>query len=148
MYSTYFEYVSIHFELEVATRYDFLSTCNKFLWCMLDKFVMSVKYQIFIRTMHLYHCHGGSNSVDSKFIAFLAWQTWEVLYNMFKLLCRNFTTQNPVYYVSPLHFNGSAVEMLFSQLKFISNRDLCATRYPQALNFDHQRKCTQRESCR
>lgn len=117
---------------------------------ILVMYVRQVRNECEVSDLHtyMYHCHGGSNSVDSKFIAFLAWQTWEVLYNMFKLLCRNFTTQNPVYYVSPLHLNGSAVEILFSQLKFISNRDLCATRYPQALNFDHQRKCTQRESCR
>lgn len=77
------------------TLYDFLITCNKFLWCTLDKFVMSVKYQIFIWTMHLYHCHGESNSVDSMFIAFLAWQTWEVLYIMWQCLSYRAETSLP-----------------------------------------------------
>ena len=80
--------------------------------------------------------HAGSNPVDSKFKAFLAWQTWDLLRIMwqgFKLLCTNFTTQNPGYYISPLRLNGSAVETLFSQLKFISHGNLSATRYPQAL---------------
>lgn len=84
--------------------------------------------------MHMYFCHAGSNPVDSKFKAFLAWQTWDLLLIMwqgFKLLCKDFTTQNPGYYISPLHLNGSAVETLFSQLKFISHGS--ATRYPQAL---------------
>ena len=77
------------------TLYDFLITCNKFLWCTLDKFVMSVKYQIFIWTMQLYHCHGESNSVDSKFIAFLAWQTQEVLYIMWQCLSYRAETSLP-----------------------------------------------------
>lgn len=80
--------------------------------------------------------HAGANPIDSKFKAFLAWQTWDlmrIMWQGFKLLCRNFTTQNPGYYISPLRLNGSAVETLFSQLKFISHGDLSATRYPQAL---------------
>ena len=35
--------------------------------------------------------------------------------------------------MAPLRLNGSAVETLFRQLKFISHGDLNATRYPQAL---------------
>lgn len=35
--------------------------------------------------------------------------------------------------MSPIRLNGSAIETLFSQLKFISHGDLSATRYPQAL---------------
>ena len=96
----------------------------------------NLKHQIFMCTMHMYLCHAGSNPVDSKFKAFLAWQTWDLLRIMWqglKLLCRNFTTQNPGYYISPFRLNGSAVKTLFSQLKFISHGDLSATRYPQAL---------------
>ena len=81
-------------------------------------------------------CLAGFNSVDPKSKSFLAWKTWDLLRIMwqgFKLLCTNFTAQNPGYYVSPLRLNGSAVETLFSQLKFISHGDLSATRYPQAI---------------
>ena len=55
------------------------------------------------------------------------------MWHGFKGFCTSFTTRHPGYYVTPLRLNGSAVETLFSQLKFISHGDLSATRYPQAL---------------
>ena len=51
----------------------------------------------------------------------------------FKGFCTSFTARHSGYYVSPLRLNGSAVEILFSQVKFISHGDLSATHYPQAL---------------
>ena len=78
----------------------------------------------------------GYNPVDSSGKLFLAWQTWDLLRIMwygFKTFCTNFTARHPGYYVAPLRLNGSAIETLFSQLKFISHGDLSATRYPQAL---------------
>ena len=55
------------------------------------------------------------------------------LWYRFKNFCNDFTARHPGFYVAPLRLNGSAIETLFSQLKFISHGDLSATRYPQAL---------------
>ena len=57
----------------------------------------------------------------------------QIMWYGFKNFCDDFTARHPGFYVAPLRLNGSAIETLFSQLKFISHGDLSATRYPQAL---------------
>lgn len=83
-----------------------------------------------------YYLYAGYNPTDNREKLFLAWQTWDLLRIMwygFKQFCESFTSRHPGFYVSPLRLNGSAIETLFSQLKFISHGDLTSTRYPQAL---------------
>ena len=78
----------------------------------------------------------GYDAVDSQSKQFLAWQTWDLLRIMwygFQGFTANFTSQHPGFYVSPLRLNGSAIETVFSQFKFISHSNLTSTRYPQAL---------------
>ena len=78
----------------------------------------------------------GYNPVDSSGRLFLAWQIWDLMRIMwygFKNFCDDFTARHPGFYVAPLRLNGSAIETLFSQLKFISHGDPSATHHPQAL---------------
>ena len=82
-------------------------------------------------------CFVGYDAVDSQSKQFLAWQTWDLLRIMwygFKEFATDFTTRHSGFYVPPLRLNGSAIETLFSQLKFISHSNLTSTRYPQALS--------------
>lgn len=51
----------------------------------------------------------------------------------FQEFATDFTSRHPGFYVSPLRLNGSAIETVFSQLKFISHGNLTSTRYPQVL---------------
>ena len=78
----------------------------------------------------------GYNPVDSNSKEFLAWQTWDLLCIMwygFQEFATSFTSRHPGFYVSPLRLYGSAIETLFSRLKFISHGNLTSTRYPQVL---------------
>ena len=75
----------------------------------------------------------GYDPVNSSGRLFLAWQTWDLLritWYGFKNLCIDFTARYPGVYMAPLRLNGSVIETLFSQLKYISHGDLSATRYP------------------
>lgn len=63
-------------------------------------------------------------------------QTWdllEIMYWGFKGLCEDFIATHPGYFISPLCVNGSAVESVFSCLKFITDGNLASTNYPSAL---------------
>ena len=68
---------------------------------------------------------------------FLAWQTWDLTRLMvsgFKLFIQDFFRRHPNtdHYIIPVRLNGSAVETLFSQLKYCAGGHLSATNYATA----------------
>ena len=67
---------------------------------------------------------------------FLSWQTWDLMRRItwygFKEFCEHFIQQYPGYAVYPLRLNGSAVETIFSQLKFITCGHLSAVNFATA----------------
>jgi hypothetical protein len=63
---------------------------------------------------------------------FLSWQTWDLLRVCkfgFCMLCNDFLTRHPDYYIIPVRINGSAVETLFSQFKFSCAAKLSGVNY-------------------
>ena len=63
---------------------------------------------------------------------FLAWQTWDLLRIMhygFLGFCSDFLERNPEHVIHPMRLNGSAVETIFSQLKYTSGGNLMSTNY-------------------
>jgi hypothetical protein len=67
---------------------------------------------------------------------FLAWQTWDlqrVMIYGFKEFAEDFFMKyGDSFFISPKRFNGSAIETLFSQFKYITGSKLSATNYAQA----------------
>ena len=68
---------------------------------------------------------------------FLAWQTWDLTRLMvhgFRLFIHDFFRRHPNthHYIIPVRLNGSAVETLFSQLKYSAGGQLSATNYATA----------------
>lgn len=67
---------------------------------------------------------------------FLAWQTWDLqrimVYGFSAFAQDFFTKYGNDFFISPKRFNGSAIETLFSQFKFITNSKLSAANYAQA----------------
>ena len=55
------------------------------------------------------------------------------MYRGFKGLCEDFLHAHPGYFISPLRVNGSAVESVFSCLKYITGGNLASTNYYSAL---------------
>lgn len=63
-------------------------------------------------------------------------QTWDLLRMMyfgFVGLCNDFTTTYPGYYIIPVRVNGSAIESLFSSLKYSARGQLSSANYMSAL---------------
>ena len=68
---------------------------------------------------------------------FLAWQTWDLMrltFYGFKEFTENFFRRHPSeeHYIIPVRLNGSAVETLFSQLKYSTGGHLSSTNYSSA----------------
>lgn len=66
---------------------------------------------------------------------FLSWQAWDLLrlmYHGFIGFCKSFLKRHPDYFICPIRLNGSAVETLFSQLKYVSGGNLMSTNYSSA----------------
>ena len=62
-------------------------------------------------------------------------QTWDllrVLWYGFKGLVSNILSRNPGHHINPRRVNGSAVETIFGQLKFITSGQLTSTTYETA----------------
>lgn len=62
-------------------------------------------------------------------------QTWDLLriiWYGFKALTADFLSRHPGYHVNPMRLNGSAVETIFSQLKYITSGQLTAVTYETA----------------
>ncbi len=49
-------------------------------------------------------------------------------------LCSDFLDRHPECYISPLRVNGSAVESIFSSLKYIADGNLSSTNYASSLS--------------
>ena len=69
--------------------------------------------------------------------AFLSWQTWDLMrltFYGFKGFVDSFFHRHPgeEYYIVPVRLNGSAVETLFSQLKYSTGGHLSSTNYASA----------------
>lgn len=63
-------------------------------------------------------------------------QTFELLQIMylgFTGLCNEFLSTHPGYFISPIRVNGSAIESVFSCLKYISGGHLSSTNYSTSL---------------
>lgn len=66
---------------------------------------------------------------------FLSWQTWDltkIMYYGFTGFCKDFLAENPTYRVYPMRLNGSAIETVFSQLKYIASGHLSSVNYASA----------------
>lgn len=64
-------------------------------------------------------------------------QTWDLLLIMsygFKGLCEDFLADHKGYFIAPIRINGSAIESIFSSLKYISGGNLSATNYATSLS--------------
>ena len=57
----------------------------------------------------------------------------DYVYQGFTGLCEYILNNHPGYFVSPLRINGSAVETIFSSLKYISGGNLSSTNYSTSL---------------
>lgn len=55
------------------------------------------------------------------------------MYFGFTGLCQDFLNTHPGYFISPIRINGSAIESIFSCLKYISGGHLSATNYSSSL---------------
>ncbi len=63
---------------------------------------------------------------------FLAWQTWDLLrlmYYGFTGFTSEFLQKHPGYTIYPIRLNGSAIETVFSQLKYATGGNLMSTNY-------------------
>ncbi len=56
------------------------------------------------------------------------------MYYGFKGLCEDFVTHNPGYFVVPVRISGSAIESVFSCLKYISGGNLSSANYNSSLS--------------
>ena len=55
------------------------------------------------------------------------------MYRGFTGLCNEFLSTHPGYFICPIRLNGSAVESVFSCLKYISGGHLSSTNYSSSL---------------
>ena len=84
--------------------------------------------------MYIY-LHPGYTIATTTRRPFLSWQTWDllrVMYYGFQGFCAEFLQKHPGYTIYPIHFNGSATETFFSQLKFATSGHLSGTNYATA----------------
>ena len=56
------------------------------------------------------------------------------MYRGFKGLCETFVTEHPGYYIIPVRVTGSAIETVFSSLKYISGSNLSSINYAASLS--------------
>ena len=63
---------------------------------------------------------------------YAAWDNLRIDVFGFNLLCKDFFSRYPGYYVVPLRVSGSAVETLFAQYKYLSGNKLDSVNYTTA----------------
>ena len=56
-----------------------------------------------------------------------------IMYGSFIGLHEEFLTSHPGYFISPIRVNGSAIESVFSCLKYIAGGNLASTNCPSSL---------------
>lgn len=61
------------------------------------------------------------------------WDLLRMMYFGFVGVCEDFVTAYPGYYIVPVRINGSAIESLFSSLKYDASGQLSAANYIAAL---------------
>ena len=61
------------------------------------------------------------------------WDLLRMMYFGFVGVCEDFVTAYPGYYIVPVRINGSAIESLFSSLKYDASGQLSAANYMAAL---------------
>ena len=91
-------------------------------------------HMVFLCT-HVKTSFAGYTVTDPKGKKFLSWQTWDLMritWFGFKEFCEDFTTRHPGYAIYPLRLTGSAVETIFSRLKFITGGHLSAVNFVTA----------------
>jgi hypothetical protein len=135
---------------EHMATYDFLKACNLLFeeGILSEKPIKSMSSSLLenMKNGFVYFCdwreklsHSEPNGYkfrDPNQKSFLAWQTYELLqimYHGFNGLCHEFFESHPDYFVSPIRINGSAVESVFSCLKYISGGHLSSTNYSSSL---------------
>jgi hypothetical protein len=77
----------------------------------------------------------GVSLINPRQKHFLSWQTWELMrvaHGGLKGLCDDFLRQYPMFHIYPKRINGSAVETLFSQFKYLTGGKLSAVNYETA----------------
>ena len=77
----------------------------------------------------------GYNACDPEAKKFLSWQTWDLLritWYGYREFCKSFLQRHPGYYVYPLRLTGSAIETVFSRLKYTTGGHLSAVNYASA----------------
>lgn len=57
-----------------------------------------------------------------------------MMHNGFKGLCQDFLDSHPKHFISQLRVNGSAIESLFSAIKYQSGGNLTSVNYPTSLS--------------
>ena len=62
------------------------------------------------------------------------WDLLLIMYHGFKALCDDFLTRHPQCFIAPIRVNGSAIESMFSCLKFIAGGNLSSTNYATSLS--------------
>lgn len=70
------------------------------------------------------------------YICYVLLQTWDLLetmFNGFTGLCEELFAEHPGYYVIPVRISGSAIESVFSCLKYISGGNLSSVNYSTSL---------------
>ena len=74
-------------------------------------------------------------SVDIIFLCVLSytWDLLQIMYGGFIGLCEEFLTSHSGYFIAPIRVNGSALESVFSCLKYIAGGNLASTNYPSSL---------------
>ncbi len=132
-------------DLAALATYNYLKACNLlFEHGLLSKEpVYSVNSTVVqnIKTGYAYFehwCDEILSNTDEKSLRikqFLAWQTWDLLrlcvHGAISLV-QDFTTRHPGYFVVLSRVNGSAVESLFSQLKYATSGKLSSVNYAWA----------------
>lgn len=58
----------------------------------------------------------------------------EIIYRGFKGLCETFVIEHPGYYIVPVRITGSAIETVFSSLKYISGSNPSSINYSSSLS--------------
>jgi hypothetical protein len=56
------------------------------------------------------------------------------MYYGFINLCENFLENHKNYFIAPIRVNGSAIESIFSSLKYIAGGNLSSTNYASSLS--------------
>ena len=56
------------------------------------------------------------------------------MYHGFNGLCEDFLSRNPGCFIAPIRVNGSSIESIFSNLKYISGGNLSSTNYGPSLS--------------